>query len=239
MEFIMTLPKIEYPMFQLKVPSTEKKVRFRPFLVKEEKILLMAKESEEEADILLAIKQVVNNCAMDDFDVNALTLFDLEYLFIHLRANSVNDTVQVSYRDNEDNKVYDFEVPLKDVKVIFPENVSSKISISDSTGMVLKYPNTTLYEDKEFLKSGEDSFFQLIVRCMDKIYDADQVYDCKNYNKKELEEFLESLDVKTFEKVRDFMMGQPKLSYKINYVNELGNDREIELTTLTDFFTLR
>lgn len=235
----MSLPKITYPQIVLAIPSTKKSIKFRPFLVKEEKILLMAKLSDEEKDILLAIKQVVNNCAQEDFDIDAISLFDLEYLFIQLRAASVNDTVQVSYRDNEDEKVYDFEVKLKEIKVNFPEKVDNIIRITDNTGIVLKYPNSSLYEDKEFLESGEDSFFQLIVRCVDKIYSDEEVYETSQYDRKELEEYIENLDVKTFEKIQDFMINQPKLSYKIKYKNSLGNDREIELTTLSDFFTLR
>jgi len=235
----MSLPKITYPQIILTVPSTKKKVTFRPFLVKEEKILLMAKLSDEEKDILLAIKQVVNNCAIDEFDVNAISLFDLEYLFIQLRAASINDTVQVSYRDNEDNKVYDFDIKLKEINVTFPEKINNIIKISDKSGIALKYPNSSLYEDDEFLKSGDDSFFQLILRCVDKIYDENEVYEASNYSKKELEDYLENLDIKTFEKIQDYMVNQPKLSYKIKYKNSLGNNREIELTTLSDFFTLR
>jgi hypothetical protein len=235
----MSLPKITYPQIILTIPSSKKKVTFRPFLVKEEKILLMAKLSDEESDILIAIKQVVNNCAIDEFDVNAISLFDLEYIFIQLRAASVNDTVEVSYKDNEDEKIYDFEVKLKDIKVNFPEKIDNKIRITDTTGIVMKYPNSSLYEDKEFLESGDDSFFQLILRCVDKVYDENEVYETSAYSKKELEEYVENLDIKTFEKIQDFMINQPKLSYVIKYKNSLGNDREIELTTLSDFFTLR
>jgi hypothetical protein len=235
----MSLPKITYPQITLTIPSSKKKIKFRPFLVKEEKILLMAKLSEEESDILLAIKQVVNNCAIDEFDVNTISLFDLEYIFIQLRAASVNDTVQVSYKDNEDQKIYEFEIKLKEIKVNFPEKVDNKIKITDTSGILMKYPNSSLYEDKEFLESGDDSFFQLILRCVDKVYDENEVYEASAYTKHELEDYIENLDIKTFEKIQDFMINQPKLSYVIKYKNSLGNDREIELTTLSDFFTLR
>ena len=233
------LPKINYPQIILTVPSSKKKVAFRPFLVKEEKILLMAKLSGQDSDVLIAIKQVVNNCALEEFDVNSISLFDLEYIFIQLRAASVNDTVQVSYKDNEDEKIYDFDIALKDIKVEFPEKVDNKIKISSTNGIVMKYPNASLYEDTEFLTSGEDSFFQLILRCIDKVYDENEVYEASSYSKTELEEYVENLDIKTFEKIQDFMVNQPKLSYKIKYKNSLGNDREIELTTLSDFFTFR
>lgn len=235
----MSLPKISHPQIIIEIPSSKKKVIFRPFLVKEEKLLLLAKASEDETDILLSIKQVVNNCAIDQLDINSLSLFDLEYIFIQLRAYSVNDQVQVSYKDNEDEKLYDFDINLKDIKVVFPEKVNNVIKINEAAGLVLKYPTSSLYEDKEFLSSGSDSFFQLIVRCMDKIYDGDEVFECASYSKKDLEIYLEDLDINTFEKIREFMVSQPRLSYIIKYKNSLGNDRTIELTTLSDFFTLR
>lgn len=236
----MSLPKFSYPTFSIEIPSTKKKYAFRPFLVKEEKILLMAKASEQESDILVGIKQIVNNCCLEDgFDVDKLTLFDLEYVFIKIRAQSVSDTVSVSYRDNEDNKVYDFDIDLNSIKIIFPENIEDVVKIDENSGIKLKYPEASIYEDKEFLSSGNDAFFQLIIRCLDKIYEGDEIYDCKNYTHKDLSDYLENLDVKTFEKIRDFMMNQPQLSYKIVYNNSLGNARTIELTSLSDFFTLR
>jgi hypothetical protein len=235
----MTLPKINHPMFKLTVPSTKKEMRFRPFLVKEEKLLLMAKVSEKEADMMLAIKQVVNNCAMDDIDIDKLTLFDIEYLFLRIRAQSVNNIVSVSYRDYEDNQLYDFEIDLNTIEVLFPENIDKNIKLDAKSGFMMKYPEASIYEDKEFLKSGDESFFQLTVRCIDKFYDEDNVYPSKDYKLKEIEEFIENLDIKTFDKVREFMINQPKMSHTLNYKNTLGNDRSIELTTLNDFFTLR
>lgn len=236
----MALPKIEHPTFLIEIPSTKKKVLFRPFLVKEEKMLLMAKTSNEESDMLLAIKQIINNCSLDDeFDVNNLSLFDMEYVFLKIRAYSVSDTIEVSYKDLEDEKTYTFEVDLNKIEIDWPKKVSSTIKLTETAGMTLKYPKASLYEDKEFLQSGEDTFFQLIVRCIDKIYDGDEVYDAKNYTNAELTGFIEDLDVKVFEEVKNFMVNQPTLFYTIKYKNSLGNDRTIELRTLTDFFTLR
>jgi len=235
----MALPKIEHPVFTLKVPSTQKNVKFRPFLVKEEKLLLMAKASEQEADLLQAIKQVVNNCAIDKIDIDKFSLFDIEYLFLRIRAQSVNNIVSVSYKDFEDNNIYDFDIDLNEVEVQFPETVDKTIQITDKVGIVMKYPDASLYNDKEFLQSGDEAFYQLILRCIEKFYDADGVYSAKNVPMKEIEDFVENLDVKTFDKVRDFMTSQPKLHYEIKYKNTLGNERKIELSTLTDFFTLR
>lgn len=236
----MPLPKISHPTFEIEIPSTKTKITLRPFLVKEEKILLMAKSSEDDKDVMKAVKQVVNNCVIDDkFDINAISLFDLEYIFIKLRAASVSDVVEVSYRDFEDEKIYEFDVDLNKVEVIFPEKLTNKITINESAGFTMKYPQTGLYEDKDFAASGDEALFQLIVRSVDKIYDDEEMYDAKNFSLKEIEDFLENLDVNTFENVRKFITNQPYVFYEIKYKNSKGNNRTIELKTLSDFFTLR
>ena len=232
------LPKIDHPLFNIEVPSLKKQFKFRPFLVREEKILLMAKESENLSDILIAIKQIVNNCKIDrKLDINKLALFDLEYIFLKLRSVSVDNTIKVSYNDNQDNKNYDFVIDINDVKIKYPEKTDNNITITDTSGILMKYPSATLYEDKEFLNLEKDQLFELIVRCVDKIYSGEEIYNSIEYKKEDIVEFLENLSVKTFEKIQTFLMNTPKLEYKINYKNELGNDREIILSSLSDFFT--
>jgi len=236
----MTLPKISYPTYTIKVPSTKKNVKFRPFLVKEEKLLLMAKESENNADILQSIKQIVNNCCLDEnFDNEKMTIFDLEYIFIKLRAFSVDNIVKVSYKDEEDGQNYEFEVDLNAVEVEFPEKNENNIKISDTFGILMKYPSASLYEDKDFLNLDKDYLFELIVRCIDKIYEGDNVFEAKNYTMKDLGDFLENLDSKTFVSVQNFLMNSPKLLHVMKYKNSLGNEKEIRLSSLNDFFTFR
>lgn len=237
----MPLPKIQHPIFDVVVPSTGKKIKIRPMLVREEKILLMAKASTDDNDVLPAIKQVVNNCIVDnDVDIDKFALFDLEYMFVKIRSVSVSNIAKVSYKDNADGKVYDFEVDLEKVEVKFPEKVEKSIQISEQTGVMMKYPEASLYSDTEFLDSSADNFIDnLIVRCIDKIYDGDQTYDSKTVTKQEIAEFVENLDVNTYEKMRQFFTDLPKLYYSIDYKNSLGEDRKIEMTSLTDFFTLR
>ena len=236
----MSLPKIQYPVFNIEIPSLKKKKQFRPFLVREEKLLLMAKLSENEEDTLSAIKQVVNNCSVEkDFNINDYSIFDLEYMFIKIRSASVDNIVKVSYRDFDDEKVYDFDIDLNDIIVKFPKDLDNKIKISDNAGLIMKYPDASLYDDKSFLKAGEDAFFQLILKCIDKIYDGEEMYECSNYSTKEVEDFVNELDVKTFEKIQEYMSNQPKLYYKISYKNSTGKEKTIELDTLSDFFTLR
>jgi hypothetical protein len=236
----MPLPKINTPMFDFVIPSSKKKIKIRPMLVKEEKLLLMAKESGENGDILNAIKQVVNNCIIDsDIDVDKFPIFDLEYLFIKIRSISVSNITKVSYRDNEDNKVYDFEIDLDKIQVVFPESIEKRIMISDDTGIVLKYPDASLYSDNIFLNNSETEVFEMMaLNCIEKIFSGDEMYSPKDYTKEELMEFLENMDINSFNKFRQFTNDLPKMEYVINYKNGLDNDRKIVLNSLNDFFTL-
>lgn len=237
----MALPKLTHPMFDVVIPSSKKKIKIRPMLVKEEKILLMAKTSDDPSDILSAVKQVVNNCIVDsDVDVEKLALFDVEYIFIKIRSYSVSNVSKVSYRDNEDNKVYDFDVDLDKVEVVFPEKTDTNFAINDTMGIIMKYPQASLYSDKEFLNSSAEQVLDnLILNCVDKIYDGDTMLDPKTFPKEELKEFIENIDVNSYDKLRKFFNSLPTLQYKISYKNEMGNERNIELNSLTDFFTLR
>lgn len=236
----MSLPKIDYPIYTIKVPSLKKDFKFRPFLVKEEKLLLMAKENENPTEMLSALKQIVNNCSVDDkFDINKIALFDLEYLFLKLRAVSIDNNISLSYKDNEDNQVYNFDLNLDEIEVQFPKKIENNIKITDKTGILMKYPSATLYDDKEFLSLDKDQVFELIVRCVESIYVEDEVYDAKDYKKDELREFLENLNIKVFEKIQNFLTNVPKIYKKLEYKNSLGNDRFVELSSLSDFFMWR
>jgi len=235
----MSLPKIDQPIYSIDIPSLKKSFQFRPFLVKEEKLILMAKEGQTETEILSVIKQIVNNCSLDPkLDVNKLAIFDLEYIFLRLRAFSVDSSVKVSYKDAEDEKIYDFVVNLDDVKMVYPEKTSNKIEITDRSGMIMKYPSASLYDDKEFMALEKDYMFELILRCIDTIYYEDEVYSAKDYKKKDLAEFVENLNIKTFQETQKFLLSVPHMEYKIKYKNEKDHDREIILTSLNDFFTL-
>jgi hypothetical protein len=209
-------------------------------LVKEEKLLLMAKESGENGDILNAIKQVVNNCVIDsDIDIDKFPIFDLEYLFIRIRSISVSNITKVSYRDNEDDKIYDFEVDLDKIQIVFPESIEKRIMISDDTGIVLKYPDASLYSDNIFINNSETEVFEMMaLNCIEKIFSGDEMYSPKDYTKEELMEFLENMDINSFNKFREFTNNLPKMEYVIKYDNALGNERKIVLSSLNDFFTL-
>ena len=235
----MALPKIEHPTFDVRLPSNKKKIKLRPFLVKEEKILLMAMQSEDTEEIINSIKQVINNCIVTEkIDVDELATLDLEYLFIKLRARSVNNVISLSYRDLEDNKKYDVEVNLDDVEIRYDEKHTNNIKINDSIGIILKYPTANVSSQIKDVKTETELFFKILKNCLDIIYESDNQYKVSDSTEAEIDEFLQSLDVKAFNKIQDFFTTMPKMHYEVKYVNSNGNERVIVLSTLNDFFTL-
>lgn len=234
----MALPKIDKPIFELEIPSFGKTLAFRPFTVKEEKILLIAQQERDEKAIILSIKQVINNCCLEaGFDIDSLATFDLEYVFLKLRARSINNVIEVSYRDNEDDKVYDFEIDLDKVEMLQMNKVSNIIQVTEDVGIKMKYPSVTIIDDAPTDASAGDMVEYLIRSCVDSIYDSENVYPASDYTPEELAEWIDGLDIETFNKIRAFFDNLPQMYYKLEYTNSLGNARTIELTTLSDFFT--
>jgi len=232
----MPLPKIDQPLFDMTIPSTGKKITFRPFLVKEEKILLIAQQSGNDSEIIRAIKQILNNCIQDDIDLDSFAIFDLEYAFLKLRARSVNNIVKLAYRDTEDEEVYNFDLDLDNIEIEMPEKINSKIDITDTVGMTMKYPSASITDKMTNFDNEVDLMTFFIVNCIDTIYDEDSVYVADDFSEEEISEFLDGLDVKSFEKIREFFESVPRLYHKIEYTNSIGSERSIELTSLKDFF---
>lgn len=232
----MPLPKIDQPLFDMTIPSTGKKITFRPFLVKEEKILLIAQQSGNDTEIIRAIKQILNNCVQEELDLDSLAIFDLEYMFLKLRARSVNNVVKLSYRDTEDGEVYDFEVDLDKIEIQMPEKLNSKIEINKNVGMTMKYPSASITDRMKDFENEVELMTFFIVNCIDTIYDEESVYVVEEFSEDEVTEFLDGLDVKSFEKIREFFETIPRLYHKIEYTNSIESKRTIELTSLKDFF---
>lgn len=234
----MDLPVISHPVIPIKIPSVGTKFDFRPFLVKEEKILLMAKESGDPKDILKAVKQIVTNCSLSNkLNIEKLSVVDLEYIFIKLRAASVDNIVLVSYMDVDDGKPYTFEINLEDIQYVAPKDLSNNIKINATTGLVMKPPPATLYDDDEFFKNSNEYLFELIIRCIESIYSGDKVYNAKEFTVDQLKLFAETLSLKTFNEVQKYLENSPKLEYVIQYTNDQGTDKKIVLNSLNDFFT--
>jgi hypothetical protein len=238
----MALPKLKIPMFDATIPSTKKNIKYRPFLVKEEKILLMAQSGANKTEMINALKQVINNCSTNldgsDVDVDELTTFDLEYMFVKIRSKSVDNIVKLKYIDHQDEKTYEFEVKLDELEVKFDKEHTNKIKVSDDIGIVMKYPTAALMGSLDLEAMNETEITTTLIKeCMEKIYDEDTVYVVKENDPKELEEFIDSLNVKAFEEIQKFFATMPKLYHKIEYTNSKGTAREIELSSLDDFFT--
>jgi hypothetical protein len=234
----MTLPKIQYPIFDLNIPSTGQNVTFRPFLVKEEKILLIAQQSQSETDIMRAIKQIINNCVIDkDFDVDKLTTFDIEYMFLKFRSKSVNNIVKVTYKDNEDQELYDFEIDLDKVEMIVPE-IENKIKINEELGIVLKYPSASVVDSIKTASTEDEILDEFMFSSISYVYDSENIYPFDENTKEEKKEFLDSININAFGKIQEFLENLPKLSYTIEYTNKNGKEVKIELSSLSDFFTL-
>ena len=236
----MALPKIQSPIFNIDIPSLNKLVEFRPFLVKEEKILLMAQQSADEREIVRSIKQIINNCCLNpDINVNDLTMVDLEYTFLKLRARSVNNIVEVKYVDQEDNKNYEFSVNLDDVVVTEDKKVSNKIQLNDGIGIIMKHLNASIIDDMKEFEDEIDILNFFVKKSIIEIYDEETVYPVNEQTDEDLQIFIDSMDVKSFDKIREFINSAPKLSYTIKYTNSLDNEKEIVLDSLRDFFILR
>jgi hypothetical protein len=235
----MALPKLMYPTFDLIIPSTKETVKFRPFLVREEKLLLMAKQGEEKNDIINVLKQVISNCDVDGkLDVNSLASFDLEYVFLKLRGKSINNIIELSYTDLEDEKVYNFSIDVDDIQILQNDEHSKLIELSDTSGIVMKYPDAALMSDVVNKIEMSDILFVMIRGCMEKYYDGDTITYFKDCTVQEVDEFIENLPTDVLRKFEKFFDTMPRLYHKLEYTNSNGTERTIELRTLEDFFTL-
>jgi hypothetical protein len=226
----------------LELISNGKTVRYRPFTVKEEKILLVAQLSNDHKQVNEAIKQVVTNCVVDlNFDVDSLATFDVEYFFINLRSKSVNNVVDIYLKDLEDEKQYNFKVNLDDIKIVRKPNHDKKIHLYDELGVVMKYPNYTIGAEM-FVKDGSiddvTALLEMIAKCIDTIYDGDKIYTAgEDFDSVEAITFVNDLPIEAVDKFKDFFDTFPEIEYVINYTNSLGNERSYKLSGINDFFT--
>lgn len=234
----MGLPVVQHPIFNLILPSTQQKVRFRPFLVKEEKILLIAQSSGDQADVVQAVKQVITNCILDpEVNVNDFTTYDLEYFFIKLRSKSIQNIIKLVYKDNEDNQLYDVIVDLEEVEVKKNQEVSDVYEIDNNVKLKLKHPRVDLINQAENLEGIDFNFF-IIQSCIDKIIVDDVGVETSHYTQQELGAFIDNLPVPAYQHIQAFLDSMPKIEHEVKYTNSNGKEIKIVLRTLTDFFTL-
>jgi len=233
----MSLPKIQYPIFELTLPSNKETVTYRPFTVKEEKLLLISQESEDQKERIRAMRQIVNNCCFNlSQDIGLLPSFDLEYCFLKIRSKSVGNIVELKYRDLTDNKIYNFEVDLDELEVIFNENHKTAIKINDDLGIIMKYPTVELLNNIKTDIEDPETIFEVIKKCVATIYDEDNTYDTKDYTNEEITEFVESIPAKAFEDITAFFETIPVLKHELHYKDSDGTDKTITLQGIDDFF---
>ena len=235
----MALPKLQYPIFELEIPSTKKTHKFRPFLVAEEKILLIAQQSGEIKEIIMSLKQVIGNCCVDeDFKADSLATFDIEWLFLKLRSRSVNNKAKVYLTDNEDGKEYSFEVDLEEVEVFRDPNHNPKIQLNDTVSIVLKYPTVDMIDEIASMATETKAFFEVMKYCIEYVMDGDQIIKFSEAPEEEQNEFVQTIDINGFMKITGFFETMPRMSYEIKYKNSNGNERTAVLRNLNDFFIL-
>ena len=236
----MALPKLNVPTYELVVPSTDEKIKYRPFLVKEEKILLIAMESGKSEDMLQSVKDIVDECTFNKLKLGAMPMFDVEYIFLQIRAKSVGEVSKLKVLCQDDMKTYaNIEVDLNDIKVQVEDDHTNKIELSDEMGVIMKYPTIDSFAENKIDDVNASNMLDVIAVCIDQIYDkkGEEVYDSKDSTRKELIEFVEQLNTKQFADVQKFFDTMPSLRHTITVKNpKTKKESEVTLTGLNDFF---
>jgi hypothetical protein len=233
----MALPKLATAKYELTLPSTGQKVEYRPFLVKEEKTLLLAQQSGESTDMLRAVGDIISSCTFGSLDPNTMPIFDLEYVFLQLRSKSVGETasIKVTCPDDGETQV-DVNIDLSKVECIKEVGHDNNVKITDTIGLVLDYPKISMLSD---ITDADDAgvSFDIIKKCVAQIYDADNVYVKNDMEDKDLDEFIESMSHEQFQKVSAFFDTMPKVKHTVKVTNpNTGVVNEIVLQGLSDFF---
>jgi hypothetical protein len=240
----MPLPKISTPTYELELPSNQKKIRYRPFLVKEEKILIMALESEDMKQISNAIVQILTECILSKgVKISELSTFDIEYLFLNVRAKSVGETIEVNITCPDDGETQvSMEIDIDTIKVQRDPNHNSIVKLDDTLSMKMKYPSLDQFIENNFEFSEEetdvDKSLMMITSCIDMVYNAEESWSSKDCTKKELKEFVEQMNTKQFKEIESFFTTMPKLSHTIVVKNPKTEiESEVVLEGLASFFT--
>ena len=237
----MTLPRINVPEYSLVVPSTDEEIKFRPFLVKEEKLLLMAQETGDEMSLYNAIKNLIKNCCFDKIDTDNLPLFDIEYIFLQIRAKSVGEVaqIQITCPDDEETTVL-IDVDLTKIQVQMGDDHNARIQLTDDIGLLMTYPNLATVltmQNKDEETSGADAMFKMIQECMYQIWQGEETFDAMDYSDKDKKDFLENLNHEQFEKVQQFFETMPQVKHEVEVTNpNTGVKSKVMLEGMNSFF---
>ena len=242
----MALPKLDVPIYTMNLPSSDQEISYRPFLVKEEKILLMAMEGGDEKEITTAIKQIINNCVVtDEIDVNEMPLFDVEYVLLNLRARSMGDVVKTNYVnkncEKEDCKPVEIQIDLSKIDVTKDKKHNKKIALTKDVGIIMKYPNIEMMKKrntKDEKNASTEELFEVVSGCVDQIYDGENVYSKSDYTKDELKEFIEGFTSDQFKEIQQFFDTTPKMYKDVEFnCEKCGYKEDIRIEGLAGFFT--
>jgi hypothetical protein len=242
------LPKIDVPVYTIKLLSNDKTLHYRPFTVKEEKLFLMANENEDLNSVVDTIKQILNNCIIDEIQIDSLPIFDIEHLFLNIRARSIGEVVNLKYKCNNDvtddgaeeihkcNNVVEIDLNILGVEPEKQEGHTNKIEITEKMGVIMKYPNFETLKKFE-IENEADSIIKITVNCIDYVYDSDSIYYAKDFTEEELIEFVESMQTKDLEKIKNFFDTMPKMKKTIHFkCNKCEHEEDIELEGIQNFF---
>ena len=236
----MALPKLTTPTYELEIPSTDEKIKFRPFLVKEEKILMMAMESKKSADIVQAVKEIVEECTFNKINISDMPMFDIEYIFLQIRSKSVGEVSKIRVLCPDDGKTYaNLDLDLNEVKVQVGDDHTNKIELNNGMGIIMKYPTIDSFKESGIQDINASNMLEVIGGCILQIYEEEgkKVYDPKDQTKKELTDFIEQLTTEQFKHIQKFFDTMPKLKHEITIKNpKTKKESKIALTGLNDFF---
>ncbi len=238
----MPLPKISTPTYELELPSTGKTIKYRPFLVKEEKLLVLALESDDSKEISNAIKAVLKDCIQTrGVKVETLPTFDIEYLFLNIRGKSVGEDIEVSVLCPDDGETYaEVQISIDEIEVVKDKEHNKQIKIDDKLMMEMRYPSLDQFVKSNFSFNGDnqvDQSFDLIASCIDKVYSEEEAWTSDDFTKKEVTEFLEQMNSSQFKDIESFFTTMPKLRHEVEVLNpKTKKSSKVVLEGLASFF---
>ena len=236
----MALPTINTPTYELEIPSTDEKIKYRPFLVKEEKILMIAMESENQKDIINAVKDIVSACTFGEVDILNMPMFDMEYIFLNIRAKSVGEISQLKLLCPDDKETFaDVEIDLTEIAVQVSEGHTNKVELTDKMGIIMKYPSIKSFADSDISEINTENMLDVIGSCILQIYDngGEDIFYAKDSTKKELSDFIEQCNTKQFAEIQKFFDTMPRLTHTVKVKNPKTKvESDVTLTGLNDFF---
>ena len=235
----MALPKIDVPRYPVTIPSTGEEFVMRPYLVKEEKVLLLGMESGDPKQISLAIRNLIINCIEGDVDIDTLASFDVEKLFLELRSISVGEKIQIQTKCQECEHPNSVEIDINDITLKDFDPESAIIKLTDTVGVTMRYPTLDLLGDLDASKlESYDTLMNIVISCINTIFDDENVYDCKKENLKEVQDFVNNLTSDQFKKISTFFNSTPVLEHDLKFVCEkCEHENSYELRGLQSFFT--